>query len=95
MEIRTRNTGKGNNPDPLRFMQDPNPLFFHSGSNIKTEADLKSQSFSAADPDPGSGAFLTTGSGIRDEKKSRSRIRDEHPGSIFLNLVSVLWVKNT
>ncbi len=36
-----------------------------------------------ADPYPGSGAFLTPGSGIRDGKKSRARIRDEHPGSYF------------
>jgi len=31
--------------------------------------------------DPGSGAFLTPGSGIRDELKIRIRIRDEQLGS--------------
>ncbi len=38
--------------------------------------------------DPGSGAFLTPGSGIRDGRKSASGsgIRDEEPGSYFLEL---------
>jgi hypothetical protein len=41
-----------------------------------------------ADPDPGLGAFLTPGSGIRDARKSASGsgIRDEQPGSYFLEL---------
>jgi hypothetical protein len=41
---------------------------------------------SVADPDPGLGAFLTPGSGIRDGRKSASGsgIRDEQPGSYFL-----------
>ncbi len=40
---------------------------------------------SVADPDPGLGAFLTPGSGIRDGRKSASGsgIRDEQPGSYF------------
>jgi hypothetical protein len=41
--------------------------------------------FSVSDPDQGSGAFLTLGTGIWDGLKSRSesgiRIRDEHLGS--------------
>jgi hypothetical protein len=43
---------------------------------------------SDADPDPGVGAFLTPGSGIRDGRKSASGsgIRDEQPGSYFLEL---------
>jgi hypothetical protein len=41
---------------------------------------------SVADPDPGSGAFLTPGSGIRDGEKVRIRIRDEQPGSYFQEL---------
>jgi hypothetical protein len=43
---------------------------------------------SVADPDPGLGAFLTPGSGIRDARKSASGsgIRDEQPGSYFLEL---------
>jgi hypothetical protein len=43
---------------------------------------------SVADPDPGLGTFLTPGSGIRDGRKSASRsgIRDEQPGSYFLEL---------
>jgi hypothetical protein len=43
---------------------------------------------SVADPDPGLGAFLTPGSGIRDGRKSASGsgIRDEQPGSNFLEL---------
>ncbi len=38
--------------------------------------------------DPGLGAFLTPGSGIRDGRKSvfGSGIRDEQPGSYFLEL---------
>ncbi len=38
--------------------------------------------------DPGLGAFLTPGSGIRDGRKSTSgsRIRDEQPGSYFFEL---------
>ena len=43
---------------------------------------------SVADPDPGLGAFLTPGSGIRDGRKSASGsgIRDEQPGSYFLEI---------
>jgi hypothetical protein len=43
---------------------------------------------SVADPDPGLGAFLTPGSGIRDGRKSASGsgIQDEQPGSYFLEL---------
>jgi hypothetical protein len=36
--------------------------------------------------DPGLGAFLTPGSGIRDGRKSGFGIRDEQPGSYFLEL---------
>jgi hypothetical protein len=43
-------------------------------------------SISVADPDQGSGAFLTTRSGIRDGKKIWIRIRDEQPGSYFREL---------
>jgi len=44
---------------------------------------------SVADPDPGSGAFLTPGSGIRnrffpDPGSQGSGIRDKHPGSATL-----------
>ena len=43
---------------------------------------------SVADPDPGLGAFLSPGSEIRDGRKSASGsgIRDEQPGSYFLEL---------
>ncbi len=43
---------------------------------------------SVADPYPGSGTFLTPGSGIRDPgwKKVSIRIRDEQPGSYILEL---------
>jgi hypothetical protein len=49
--------------------------------------------------DPGLGTFLTPGSGIRDGRKSASGsgIRDEQPGSYFLELrnhfCAFLWVK--
>ncbi len=41
--------------------------------------------------DPGLGAFLTSGSGIRDGRKSASGsgIRDEQPGSYFLELKTI------
>jgi hypothetical protein len=55
-----------------------------------------------ADPDPGSGAFLTSGSGIRIQeskigKKIKARIRDEHPESYCISgsLETIFWVKNT
>jgi hypothetical protein len=41
---------------------------------------------SVADPDPGSGAFLTPGSGIRDGQKVSIQIRDEQPVSYFREL---------
>jgi hypothetical protein len=60
----------------------------HDGSYLwakreKYKADLL---FSAADPDPGSGAFLTPGSGI-----GFSRI----PNSYFESLVITFWVKSS
>jgi hypothetical protein len=50
---------------------------------------------SVAHPDPGSSAFLTPGSGIRLGKKSGSGsgIRDEQPGSYFLELRNHFLVK--
>jgi hypothetical protein len=45
---------------------------------------------SVADPDPGSGAVLTPGSGIRDGYKIR--IWDEKLGSYSESLETVLWV---
>ncbi len=56
----------------------------------------KFREFSVADPGPGSGAFLTPGSGIRDGQKSASGsgIWDEQPGSYFLELRNhFFWVK--
>ncbi len=67
-------------------------------------AQARSVKSSVADPDPGSGAFLTPGSGmgrksafgsgIRDEQPG---IRDEQPGSYFLELrnhfFGFFWVK--
>jgi|LakMenE18May11ns_1017448.scaffolds.fasta_scaffold8169817_1 hypothetical protein len=41
---------------------------------------------SVADPDPGSGALLTSGSGMDEKSGSGVRIRDEQPGSYFLKL---------
>jgi hypothetical protein len=46
---------------------------------------------SVADPDPGSSALLTPGSGIRDGLKIR--IRDEQPGSYFRELRNNFLVK--
>jgi hypothetical protein len=57
---------------------------------------------SVADLDPGSGAFLTPGSGM--DKKSGSGIRNEQPGSYFLELRkhflglkylnSLMWIRD-
>jgi hypothetical protein len=51
---------------------------------------------SIADPDLGSGAFFTPGSGIRDgyESGSGSEIRDEQPGSYFRELRNNFWGQN-
>jgi hypothetical protein len=54
----------------------PSPVKMHI-------SDVKS---SVADPDPGSGAFLTHGSGVAEQSGSGSGIRDEQPGSYFLEL---------
>jgi hypothetical protein len=43
-------------------------------------------SASAADLDPGSGGFLTPGSGMGKKAGSGSGIRNEQPGSYFLEL---------
>jgi hypothetical protein len=43
---------------------------------------------SVADPDPGSGAFLTPGSGMGRKSASGLGIRDEQPGSYFLELIN-------
>jgi hypothetical protein len=49
---------------------------------------LGQEGSSVADLDPGLGAFLTPGSGIRNGRKSASGsgIREEQPGSYFLEL---------
>jgi hypothetical protein len=54
----------------LRHIQGRDPAHKKSSVHIKC---------GFTDPDPGSGAFLTPGSGMG--KKSRSGFRDEHPGS--------------
>ncbi len=51
----------------------------YAGRYTKLKRTHRSPS-SIADPDPGSGAFLTPGSGIRDGKKSRARIQDPESG---------------
>jgi hypothetical protein len=48
--------------------------------------------YSVADKDPGSGAFLTPGSGIGRKSASGSGIRDEQPGSYFLELRNHFFV---
>ncbi len=49
---------------------------------------------SAADPDPGSGAFLTPGSGMGKKSGSGSgiRIRNEQPGSYFREIRNNIFV---
>ncbi len=50
---------------------------------------------SVADPDPGSGAFLTSGFvlGYKSRSGSGILIRDEHPEHISENLETIVWVK--
>jgi hypothetical protein len=43
--------------------------------------------------DPGSGAFLTPRSGIRDGYKIKIRIRDKHPDSYFREFRNNFWFK--
>ena len=53
---------------------------------------------SVADPDPGSGAFLTPGSGIRNRFFPVPGSRIPNPGSqthIFEGLVTIFWVKTS
>ncbi len=47
---------------------------------------IPSPPISVADPDPGSGAFLTPGSGMGEKSGPGSGIRNEQPGSYFLEL---------
>ncbi len=47
---------------------------------------LKYHLSGVVDPDPGSGAFLTLGSGLGKESRSGSGIRDELLGSYFREL---------
>ncbi len=58
---------------------------------VKIQQDISGPS--VADPDPGSGAFLTPGSGMG--KKSGSGIRDEQPGSYFRELKKQFLGLNT
>jgi hypothetical protein len=51
------------------------------------------ESISVADPDPGSGAFLTPGSGMGKKSGSGIQIRYEQPGSYFRELRNSFLVK--
>jgi hypothetical protein len=46
--------------------------------------------YSVADPDPGSGTFLTTGSKIRDDKKNQSQDPDSGMNIPHLNYENLL-----
>ncbi len=75
---------RSGNPDPHQNVTDPQHCLAHC--------------FSVADPDPGSGAFLTPGSGILNRffPDPGSRISD--PGSqthIFESLETIFWVKSS
>jgi hypothetical protein len=56
-------------------LNNPKLIQFFLFSSVRINSRL---TFNVADPDPGSGAFLTPGSGIRDGYKIR--IRDPDPG---------------
>jgi hypothetical protein len=58
----------------------------NGGGSCTCRALLMSYVKSLVDPDPGSGAFLTPGSGMGRKSASGSGIRDEQPGSYFLEL---------
>ncbi len=61
-------------------------------SNLPSQSNYASVFSSVADPDPGSGAFLTPGSGMGRNSASGSGIRDEQPGSYFLELRNHFFV---
>ncbi len=75
----------------------PHLLRHHRGRQRYDQTDLRGVDFfvlfplhpiaiSVADPDPGSGAFLTPGSGMGRKSASGSGIRGEQPGLYFLEL---------
>jgi hypothetical protein len=86
-------------PDPLVRDTDPDPYknvvdskhwdlnWFYLSSIISVE-------LSVADPDPGSGIGYLFDPGIRDGRKSASGsgIRDEQPGSYFLELRNLFFL---
>jgi hypothetical protein len=72
--------------------QFPSPLLSTTPAHVKINV-LDPDSYciriltgSDADPDPGSGAFLTPGFGMGRKSASGSGIRFEQPGSYFLEL---------
>ncbi len=60
--------------------------------SLKSYPSEEAHKCSVADPDPGSGAFLTPGSGMGRKSTSGSGIRDEQPGSYFLELRNHFFV---
>jgi hypothetical protein len=80
--------------NPVYGSEDPDlyPEKTCSGSRIRTHW---SSVLRIRIRDPGLGAFLNPGSGIRDGRKSASGsgIRDEQPGSYFLELFAFFGVK--
>ena len=84
--IRIRNTDKGNHKTFIF----PQILQAYAAETTKHQKHTGKQKpvLRIRIRDPGLGAFLTPGSGIRDGRKSASGsgIRDEQPGSYFLEL---------
>ncbi len=87
--------------DPCHFGADPDTRIRNcpeAGTYLQADPDPQHWLFSlvqisVADPDPGLGTILTPGSGIRDVRKSAlgSGIRDEPPGSYFLELRNLFF----
>ncbi len=71
--------GSGSDPDPSHWVPVHEIEDLWSGSKPVLRIRIR---------DPGLGTFLTPGSGIRDGRKSASGsgVRDEQPGSYFLEL---------
>ncbi len=69
-------------PDPAtQINADPDPKPCNRENPAKNTVWEKMHESSVADPDPGSGAFLTPGSGMGRKSASGSGIFDADPGS--------------
>jgi hypothetical protein len=76
---------------PVLFFCAVQPVFFPAQQRVLVILLNRHTNTSVADPDPGSGAFLTPGSGM--DKKSGSGSGMNNPDHIFESLETIFWVK--